>query len=309
MTFRLDRIKQLFFLITAICVVMGVTDAYSQIYRNRSNTKLFLTGGVGVSSYFGDLNNSNDLLDTRINFTLGLGYYFDSRFGVRSEVTFFQLEGDDSEADDPGRRQRNLSFQSNNIEFNVVGIAHLFNRPTKYAVSSPINPYAFAGIGVTYFNPTAELDGERISLPDLMTEGVSYSQLTFIIPFGIGVKYHVTPMLSLAVEGGARIAFTDYLDDVSTTYPGAEFFSDPIAAALSDRTINGPAGPGDIRGNPDNDDFYGLLSLKVVYYLGSDRTIGYGNRAKVRSNRNNRRAIQKRKPVKRRSGLFKKRRR
>ncbi len=58
------------------------------------------------------------------------------------------------------------------------------------------------------------------------------------------------PFFNLAIEGGFRKTFTDYIDDVSTVHVDPAAFTDPIAAALSDR---GPevgakkAEPGSIR--------------------------------------------------------------
>src|SRR5690606_13448162 len=45
-----------------------------------------------------------------------------------------------------------------------------------------------------------------------------YTLTQFAIPFGAGVKFRVSPNTVLAYEVGLRKIFTDYLDDVSTTY-------------------------------------------------------------------------------------------
>jgi hypothetical protein len=86
-------------------------------------------------------------------------------------------------------------------------------------------------------------------------------------------------MFNLSIEAGFRKTFTDYLDDVSTTYPGASSFNgDAQAIYFSDRRVdpalNGTAGG--IRGNSNSLDSYLLLNAKVEYYLpwafgGGDR--------------------------------------
>jgi hypothetical protein len=39
------------------------------------------------------------------------------------------------------------------------------------------------------------------------------------IPFGIGAKMNVSKKVGIGLEWGPRKTFTDYLDDVSGTYP------------------------------------------------------------------------------------------
>jgi hypothetical protein len=69
--------------------------------------------------------------------------------------------------------------------------------------------------------------GNKFDLQPLSTEGQGLSQyperkpykLTqFGIPLGIGIKFAVNQNISLGWEISMRKTFTDYLDDVSTTY-------------------------------------------------------------------------------------------
>ena len=152
--------------------------------------------------------------------------------------------------------------------------------------------YGFAGIGLLYFNPKAtDQLGNSVALQPLKTEGVSYSLVTTVLPYGLGVRFKVTPMFNLAIEAGFRKTFTDYLDDVSTTYPGAAALAnspDPQQSIyFSDRRVdpalNGTVGG--IRGNPNSLDSYMLLNAKVEYYLpwsigGSDRRKTYSKKRK-----------------------------
>jgi hypothetical protein len=46
-----------------------------------------------------------------------------------------------------------------------------------------------------------------------------YSLWQPTIPFGGGVKFAITENLRIGFEIGLRKLFTDYLDDVSTSYP------------------------------------------------------------------------------------------
>ena len=270
------------------------TNAQS-FYNFRNSRDLIGSVGTGVTSYYGDLNNPGDIIDTRLNLNVGLQYFFTDRISGRVELTWFQLTGDDAESDDPGRTVRNLSFVSNNFELNAVGIIHAFPKGAKFYQRPLVNPYAFGGIGLLYFNPRADLNGETIALQPLQTEGTSYSRSTIVIPLGGGLKVKAGPFFNIALEAGYRVTFTDYLDDVSTTYVANSSFSDPIAAALADRgpEINIPLRePGSRRGNPDNNDAYFILNVKVEYFIPTsplNRKTRLGNkrgkRPKVRRTR------------------------
>jgi len=98
----------------------------------------------------------------------------------------------------------------------------------------------------------------------------------------LGVRLRTGPNTNLAIEGGYRKTFTDYLDDVSTVNPGPAAFTDPIAAALSDRRpeLGVPAlAPGTQRGDPSKKDGYFLLNVKIEYYLpGNIQLFGGGQK-------------------------------
>jgi hypothetical protein len=257
-------------LITLVCFII-LQDASAQGFYNLRNNRNFLASyGAGVTSYFGDLNNPKDYFDSKFSTNIGLQYLFAERFGVRSELTYFRLAGDDATAGVEGREIRNLSFRSDNIEFNVTGMVHLFPKGMRFYQRQNINPYAFAGIGLLYYNPRAELDGTWHNLRPIQTEGVAYSKFTVVIPMGIGVKVKAGPFFNVAAEVGLRTTFTDYLDDVSGTYIDNNSFESDLHRRLADRRWElgrNPAQEGAIRGNPNNNDSYMLINLKVEYFL------------------------------------------
>lgn len=91
--------------------------------------------------------------------------------------------------------------------YNKSGI--LMNRRFKPIIS----PYAFSGIGVSFSDP--KVKGLAVN-PDEIKEG-DYNKAHFTIPFGFGLRYEFHQDWSVAVEGGVRAPFTDYLDGVSET--------------------------------------------------------------------------------------------
>jgi hypothetical protein len=257
-----------------IVLVLFANVSFSQsFYAIRKDRAAILVVGTGTSTYFGELANPGDYIDAKPNINAGLQYYFTPRISARAEVTWFTLEGDDSKADDGSRKKRNLSFKSNNVEVGFTGAVNLFPNGNRYYRRPYFNVYGFGGVGFIYFNPKAEYQGEKYALQPLNTEGADYSRIGLVIPFGLGARLKAGPNFNIAIEGGYRKLFTDYLDDVSTVHLGPAAFSDPIAAALSDRRpeLGLAAAPaGTQRGNPDGDDGYFLLNLKVEYYLPWD---------------------------------------
>ena len=91
-----------------------------------------------------------------------------------------------------------------------------------------------------------------------------YSLTQLSIPFGGGVKIGVSDDFNIIIEYGLRKTFTDYIDDVSTTYAGIPSEFDNITIELSDRSldkmITGPK-DGIARGDETNKDWYSLLEL------------------------------------------------
>jgi hypothetical protein len=271
--------KNLLCLLLSLLAVSSFSQSY---YAARGERSLIFTGGLGTSSYYGDLANSSDIVAAQPNVNIGLQYYFSNRIGGRVELNWFTLAGDDAKATSGGRDQRNLSFQSSNFELSAVGIVNLYAHGDRYYRRPSFNLYGFAGVGLLYFNPKAKdpLTGNLVALQPLQTEGKEYSLVTPTIPFGLGVRLKLTPQLNVAIEGGWRKVLTDYLDDVSgPSYLGTAAFSDPLAARMSDKRVD-PAQqglPGGVRGNPTSDDAYMLLNVKVEYYLPLDFG-GGGNR-------------------------------
>jgi len=263
--------RKLLALLTLVLLAEGsFAQSFYAIQKSRS---MILVAGTGTSTYFGELANPGDYIDAKPNINAGLQYYFTPRISARAELTWFTLEGTDSKADDASRVSRNLSFKSNNLELGFTGAFNLFPNGNRYYRRSSINAYGFGGIGLLYFNPTTEYQGQKYSLQPLNTEGADYSRVSVVVPFGLGIRFKAGPNFNVAIEGGYRKLFTDYLDDVSTVHLGPAAFSDPIAAALSDRRpeIGKAAKPaGTQRGNPDDDDGYMLLNVKIEYYLPWD---------------------------------------
>jgi hypothetical protein len=261
------RLTFLLLLLSSFISEVASAQSFYAIRRERS---IIGSVGTGVSSYFGDLKEEARSIDPKPTINVGLQYFFTNRISVRAEITWFQLTGDDSKSDDQSRINRNLSFSANNFELSTTGAINLFPNGTRFYQRAVFNTYVFAGVGLLYSNPKAELDGESHALQPLQTEGVSYSRFQPVIPYGVGARVMMGPFFNLAIEGSYRYTFTDYLDDVSTVHPDKTDWTDPVRIALSDRRPElglSPYEPGTQRGDKSNNDSYFLITAKLEYYI------------------------------------------
>lgn len=244
-------------------------DAQS-FFAIRRNRNLLVGVGSGTANYYGEMVNPGEFGVIKPNITVSAEYYWFPRISSRAQLTWFQFSGDDAKADDD-RKNRNLSFTSSNIELSVIGVIHLAPMGTRFYQRSPLDIHAFVGIGLLRFNPkTTTQSGEKVALAPLQTEGVKYSRFQPVIPIGLGGRIKVDPFFNIIVEGGYRITFTDYLDDVSIKrYPDQSLLKSELAKELSYRAdeIGSIA---TVRGNPDKNDGYFIANVTLQYYLPTE---------------------------------------
>jgi hypothetical protein len=264
---------KIYFLLTLLGISGIAQLGYSQsFYATRRDRNFLVSIGSGTANYYGEMVNPGEFGTLKANIAIGAEYYMTNRISVRSELTWFQLSGDDSKADDD-RVERNLSFTSNNLELCVLGAVNLSPMGTRFYQRSKLNLHAFAGIGVLYFNPKAEYQGQKYALHPLKTENKNYSLVQPVIPVGFGARIKLDPFFNILVEAGYRFTFTDYLDDASVyRYPDGALLKNDLARALSDRRVEIDTQPSDpttmgVRGNPDENDGYFITNITLQYYI------------------------------------------
>lgn len=247
--------------------------------------------GLGASLYYGDLNApdlSTNLSNSRVAGQVFVRYIPNKNLGFKLNLLAGQLNGDDSKSQEQFQRVRNLSFNSILLEGSFMGEYYLFGYDAREGTQL-FSPYATIGIAVSYFNPKTDFMGETYSLQPLGTEGQGldgnpgkYSRIALSIPFGGGVKFKINDKSNLGVALLARYAFTDYLDDVSTTYPDLNAVANaygPIAAALSNRQSEALGTevmniPGSQRGGEQVNDYY--FTIMVNYSINLETIFGLG---------------------------------
>jgi hypothetical protein len=145
------------------------------------------------------------------------------------------------------------------------------------------------GVGIFSYDPYAYLGDQKIFLRPLGTEGQGstaypdrkpYNTMGICFPFGVGIKYAITERMNIGLEITHRFTNTDYLDDVSKTYVGADKFpalpdgSPSTAQLLQDRSYE----TGEIigiegrqRGFEKQRDQYAIAEITLSFNLTSYR--------------------------------------
>lgn len=239
-------------------------------------------------------------------------FYPNEWLGIRVAGELGKLEGEDKIIDTKGvdelwRKQRNLDFRSNISEAYIAGeIFPLMILNSDHEDYKPrLSPYGVIGIGVFHFNPQGSLtdaNGNKTwyDLKPLHTEGEGFPEypnrknyaLTQVnIPLGLGAKFYLSERVNFSLEVLHRKTFTDYIDDVSTQYIDPALFDkylSPQNAAIARRIHDKVIGivtpsvtrqaPGVQRGNPNQNDAYFSVFLKVAVRLGAIFDNGYDRR-------------------------------
>ncbi|MBR4197236.1 MAG: outer membrane beta-barrel protein [Bacteroidales bacterium] len=233
---------------------------------------------LGAMNYIGDLNSQSAAGKMNIAGSALLRYDFHSRWAVQFGFAYGNIEGGNPDAIE----KRNLSFRSHIIEGSLT-VQFNFVPYQTGAYAKRFTPYMFAGIGVFGFNPKTQYNGNWYELQPLCTEGQGlsqypdrkpYSLIQLSVPFGLGFKCRIGRYFTIGAEYGFRKTWTDYLDDVSTTYVDGELLTantEAMAAILADRSgeidLDHAYAPGTQRGDDSLNDWYAFFGLSLTVKL------------------------------------------
>jgi hypothetical protein len=239
--------------------------------------------GLHLNLFLGTANYKGDLQDKVFTFNdahlaggLGFSYDLSNRVALRAGFKIGKISADDKNGPN---KARNLNFTSQITE----GDIDLQYFITPMGLHS-LSPYVFAGVALYHFDPyTYDSTGHKYYLRYLSTEGEGFMpgrkpyHITQVgIPFGAGVKLWLSDNINAGFEVGFRKLFTDYLDDVSTTYVDAATLAANRGAKAVELAYRGdevkegspvyPAG-GTQRGNSVNKDWYYFAGFTLSFRL------------------------------------------
>jgi len=243
--------------------------------------------GIG-KGFIKDLNNGKSFLSGGVYVNVS----YKNAIGLRLELCNGKVAADDQVLSTVSsgdiarfRYNRNLNFQSSIKEYSGMLEIHpllLFvDWESRDQEAPKYSPYLLGGYGSFKFNPQLK-DGNRlIDLQPLSTEGQGlkeypdrpvYKLTQTNYPFGLGLRYEISPIINLRGEFVYRLLTTDYLDDVSTNYIDPSFYALngfsgtklENALFLNNRETNGQKTDiGGKRGSPTNNDAYFSFNLKL----------------------------------------------
>ncbi len=215
----------------------------------------------GISYYNGDINPGKPFVQPQPVYGIIGRYNFTDRWAVKVSLSHGNITGNDKFS--KAVLNRNLSFKT---DINEIAVTGEFNF-MKYNTGSTMyifSPYLLGGFSTFQYTPRS-LTGTN--LRNIGTEGQiigyrnrkQYKNYSFALIFGFGFKYSLTKKLGFAVEWGMRKTFTDYLDDISTTYyqNKVKGLSDPTGKHLK----------GEQRGNSKTKDWYNFTTASITYKI------------------------------------------
>ncbi len=280
-----------------------IEACYSQGFTRPNDWKKYRKEVVfqgGASAFLGDLGGLNkigtdfspvdvEFVLTRPAFSLAYRYKFAKNFNIHTSFNYLLVAGDDKLTTEPFRNNRNLNFKSNIFELAVRAEVSFFASKVghRYGIKKTLSRrhkgksnefILFAGIGGFYFNPKGKnpSTGQYEKLYPLHTEGQGlpdgpkqYKRISISIPMGIAWRMTLNKLWCVGLEFNYRKTFTDYIDDVSTTYYNkaalteaygtkSAAFADPSLGNIPGATSPNGDGTGAQRGDKEKDSYMAL---------------------------------------------------
>jgi hypothetical protein len=296
------------------CLLLQQHACYAQnMFKTKRYT--YLSASVGPSKYLGDIGTQTDNFWNQYNINQGTWFgggalqrVYHRKASIELGLQIGKLQAADrtiafTSTADPNYLlfKRNLDFRTRIVEASlstsVMPFTTLF--PKKKIATYQIQPFLSAGLGIYSFKPQGSVydalfdDIVWYDLQPLSTEGQGFAEypdrqpykLTqFNLQYGGGFNYNLSQYYYCAIGINGRKLFTDYLDDVSSTYANVtvydRYFTDQELAELAKLFSNKsvltepftPFREGEIRGNNKKFDGYFTIYAKVGFRIGARKS-------------------------------------
>jgi len=218
------------FFILFLSVFLSGTSSFSQYRVDYGIVAGFASSAadVGGSSLFQSRFSNKNLLGFP-RYVAGVygRYKVHRNFSARANLNFVRLAGSDRNSRSSLIYGRNLNFATTVIEASVQGEWNFLQitRMPGWSLAShqrksraDARMYLLAGMGLFYYQPTAQFGGKRYNLRRFANEGVRYFPFSICFPVGIGFSYAINQFRKFSIDVSYRYTLTDYLDDASSRY-------------------------------------------------------------------------------------------
>lgn len=210
------------------------------IFVQTSHSQIYEVGVfAGGSNFIGDIGSTTYVAPNAPAMGLLLKWNRSPRHSWRVSLIYADLQAKDSKSDDPRRKERGYSFDSDLLEISA-GMEFTFFDFDLHQSEIKVTPYLYSGITTAlhpnyFFNNEGEYTSENTD------------SWAFGIPIVLGMKGNIAPHLILGFEIGARYTFSDELDG---SVP-----DDPYRTDLS-------------FGNINSNDWYVFTGFTLTYTFG-----------------------------------------
>ncbi len=182
-------------------------------------------GGIGISSYYGDINQERPFYNAKAAFEVFTRYNFNNRYALRVQMLGTRIEAADKDFESIYQRQRNMSFVRSVTEIAVVGEVNFFPYVNPAERLSYVGTlYGLIGFGraLTHINHE-----NKIGIP--------------VVLMGVGYKRALWNRWAFEMEGGFRKCLNDRFDEII----------DPIKTGKQSALFN--------------NDWYNVFAVKLSY--------------------------------------------
>lgn len=195
---------------------------------------------LGGSNFIGDVGATDYISPNQL--AIGGLYKWNrsKRHSYRASIIFSELEGIDTNSDDPRRVQRGYEFSSKITEISL-GMEFTFLDFNLHSGEKLGTPYLYSGITVAYHDNHYFSNGVQRS--------ENTSSWAYGIPMVLGFKTNFMENFILGAEIGARYTFSDELDG-----------SVPEKESLQPQRF----------GNINNNDWYVFSGITLTYTFGEN---------------------------------------
>jgi len=214
---------------------------------------------IGGANYLGDIGGQADIGRDFVPWDMHLGqtniaigaygrYKASKRFSLAANFTYLQVNDADNISTNPARVARNLNFRNRMFELglrgeftvfydNDVGGKGYYNPDFRLYVFGGLSAFRHNPQGQILSDPTGEFDAAVWhDLRGWRTEGQDeeYETIGLAIPAGIGLYFTFNKEWRIGWEISYRTTFTDYIDDLSTTYADPELIRERLGGNTSE---------------------------------------------------------------------------
>ena len=167
---------------------------------------------AGGTYYIGELNPESQFINSpRPVFGVFFKKNLNKRYALNFNFNYGWIEAHDELAGHDFNEFRNLSFNTNIMDFSGLLEFNFFPYMIGDDQYPPLTPYIFGGL--TVFRVVPEVENHYTNSSSKGSQLIAPA-----FPFGAGVKFDIVRNLGGTVQWGFRKTFTDEFDGINDTY-------------------------------------------------------------------------------------------